>query len=372
MSTAAVTPAAPAATTALAARRRRGRVRLLAMAILVAIAGVAALCIGPVAIDPPTVLRAMIAGLGGTEPANTAEVIVWTTRAPRVAMAIVAGALLAVAGTVFQAMVRNGLADPYLLGINAGASTGAAVVVLVVGGGSALLFSAGALTGAVLAVLLVLALSGVASTRGPLRIILAGLAVGYALNAATNFLIFSSDSPEAARSVLFWLLGSLAAVQPAGLAATALATVLLFAWLLATAPTVDALASGDDSARSVGVDPERTRLLLLTVTSAAVGVGVAAVGGIGFVGLVVPHLARALVGSRHRSTLPAAALLGALLLVGADTVARTALAPMEIPVGVITGIVGAPALLLLLRQASARSSRPGRARLAPHPKGPTR
>jgi iron complex transport system permease protein len=201
---------------------------------------------------------------------------------------------------------------------------------------------------------LVLLLGGVAGQRGPLRLVLAGLAVGYALHAVTNFLLFWSDSPEAARSVLFWLLGSLAAVQPVMLATATGATVLGIAVLVVVSPVIDALGSGDDSARSAGLHPERARFAVMAGTSAMVGVVVAGVGGVGFVGLVVPHLARRLVGGRHRAVLPASALLGALVLVVADTVARTALDPREIPVGVVTGIVGAPLLLVLLRRSGAQ------------------
>ncbi|ARJ04124.1 ABC transporter permease [Cnuibacter physcomitrellae] len=349
------------------ARRRRVALSLVLLACILVAVATAAACIGPVPIAPADVVRVIVAELSGDDPGGPAQTIVWNTRLPRILMAIVAGAMLAAAGAVFQALARNGLADPYLLGINSGASTGAAVVVLVVGSGSALLFSGGALVGAVAAILLVLLLSSTAGTRGPFRIVLAGLAVGYALNAVTSFLIFWSDSPEAARSVLFWLLGSLASVQPIALLAAGAITVLALVALTSAGPLLDALASGDDSARSVGIDPERMRLLLMAATSAAVGVVVAGVGGIGFLGLVVPHLARQLVGSRHRAILPASALLGALLLVCADTVARTALAPQEIPVGVITGVIGAPVLLLLLRGGHGHRSGPAPAG-RPHPK----
>ncbi len=314
--------------------RRRGTVIVTTLSMALMVVALVALAIGPVPIDPPTVAgilgdRLFALGHGGWS--DSVEQIVWTTRAPRVAMAMVAGAVLAVAGAMLQAVVRNGLADPYLLGLNSGASTGVAVVVLVAGGGSALLFSGAALAGAISAVLLVLLLAGAANRRGPIRIVLAGLAVGYALNAMTSFLVFSSDSPEAARSVLFWLLGSLAAVQPLALAAAAVAAIVGIAVLVVIAPLTDALASGDDSARSAGIDPERARLGLM--------VGVSA-----------------MVGGRHRLVLPVAALLGAMLLVLADTLARTAFAPQEIPVGVITGIIGAPFLLILPRHTAPTAS----------------
>lgn len=342
-------PVRPGALTALRRLRRRARAWLIVLAVATLASAILAAGIGPVPIAPGAVVDVVLTTLSGGETVGPAGAIVWSTRLPRIAMAIVAGAVLATAGAVFQALSRNGLADPYLLGINSGASTGAALVALVLGSGSALLFSFGALVGAVAAIALVLALAGTAASRGPYRLVLAGLAVGYALNAVTSFLIFSSDSPEAARSVLFWLLGSLAAVQPLSLAVAAVFAVVGLTAAMVAAPAIDALASGDDSARSAGVEPERARIVIMAATSAVVGIVVAAVGGIGFIGLVVPHLARRLVGARHRLVLPASALLGALLLVAADTIARTAYAPQEIPVGVITGVIGGPLLLILLR-----------------------
>ncbi|MCG2797405.1 MAG: iron ABC transporter permease [Cellulomonas sp.] len=336
-------------------RADRGRVRRrtsgLVLVLLICIAAAAG--IGPVPISPRVVLEVLghhlLAVPAQLDVPETVEQIVWTTRAPRVAMGAVAGAALGVAGAVLQALVRNVLADPYIVGVNAGASTGAAVVILVIGSGSALMLSGAALAGAVGATALVLAVAGAAGQRGPNRIVLAGMAVGYALNAVTSFLIFFSGSPEAARSVMFWLLGSLAMVQPQALVAAAVATGIGLTVLLAVAPLIDALASGDDSARSTGIDPERARFAVMAGVSAMVGVVIAGVGGVGFVGLVVPHLARRLVGGRHRAVLPVAALLGAAVLVTADTIARTALAPLELPVGVVTGVIGAPFLLFLLR-----------------------
>lgn len=350
-----VGPAHAGVVAAIRLRRCRGALTIAALAAILVLTALVALVIGPVPIDPPTVAAIVVAHLfdtGRGEWTVSADQIVWATRAPRIGMAVMAGAVLGAAGAMLQALVRNTLADPYLLGLNSGASTGVAIVVLVLGGGSGILFSGAALLGAIGAVLLVVLLAGTADRRGPFRLVLAGLAVGYALNAVTSFLIFWSDSPDAARSVLFWLLGSLAAVQPVALAVATVVTVAGLAALIVIAPLTDALASGDDSARSAGVDPERARIGLMVGVSAMVGVIVAGVGGVGFIGLVVPHLARRLVGGRHRLVVPVAALLGAILLVAADTVARTAFAPQEIPVGVITGIIGAPLLLLLLRRTS--------------------
>lgn len=323
-----------------------------ALAVLAVSVALIALAIGPVWIPPVQVVQVMAAHLSGDGGNDVADQIVWMTRAPRVCLALVAGAGLAIAGAVLQSVIRNDLADPYLLGVNAGASTAVAFVVLVAGGATGLVLSGSALIGGLASTLLVLFLAGPARARGPLRVVLAGLAVGYALNAATSFLLFWSDSPEASRSVLFWLLGSLASVQPSALAAAAVASAIGVAALTWAGPYLDALSSSDDSALSAGLDPERLRFVTVGAVSAMVGVLVAAVGGVGFIGLAVPHLARALVGGRHRVLIPASAAIGAMFLVAADTIARTAFAPQEIPVGVVTGVIGAPALLLLLRRAT--------------------
>ncbi|WP_226656577.1 iron ABC transporter permease [Leifsonia sp. LS1] len=344
---------------------RRALVVFLSLSAALLVTLVLSLGTGAVPLSPGAVLSAIARGLlGGDTSGDVAAQVVWSARLPRILMAAVAGAGLAFAGAVLQALVRNSLADPYLLGLNSGASTGVAIVVLVVGSGTALAVSGAALVGAVLTVALVLALAGAGRARGPHRIVLAGLAVGYALSAVTSLLLFLSDSPEAARSVMFWLLGSLAAVQPTMIVAVAIAVALGLAGLVLISGRIDALASGDDSAIAAGLDPERSRFAILAGTSAVVGVIVAGVGGVGFIGLVVPHLGRALVGARHRRLLPASALIGAILLVAADTGARTLLAPHEIPVGVITGVIGAPVLLALLarggndRPRSAATSRP--------------
>ncbi len=345
------TDAAPAAAALLALRRRRARFALIGSAVVLVVVVIVAIGIGPVAIDPLGVIDVLVRRLTGQPAQNTiADQIVWSTRLPRIGMALFAGAGLAMAGAVFQALVRNPLADPYLLGLNSGASAGVALVVLVVGASTALAVSGAALGGAVATIVLVLAVAGGSRARGPARFVLSGLAVGYALNAVASMLVFLSDSAEAARSVMFWLLGSIASVQPVVLAAVAIVVMIALCALIGTSGRLDALASGDDSALAAGLRPERDRFILLAGTAAMVGVVVSGVGGVGFVGLVVPHLARALVGGRHRILLPASALIGAALLVAADTVARTVLAPQEIPVGVVTGVIGTPFLLFLLAQ----------------------
>jgi iron complex transport system permease protein len=180
---------------------------------------------------------------------------------------------------------------------------------------------------------------------------MSGVAVGYALSAATSFLIFASDSAEGSRSVLFWLLGSLGLASWNGALAVVAAVVLLTVGLLTLwGRRLDALAIGDDTALSLGVSPAAFRTRLLVLVSLCVGVLVASSGSIGFVGLVIPHLARRFIGAAHSRALPLAALLGAIFLVWADIFARVALQPQELPIGIVTALVGAPFLLVLVRR----------------------
>ncbi|WP_260853256.1 FecCD family ABC transporter permease [Corynebacterium glyciniphilum] len=342
-----------------AARRRTALwTTVLTVALLVTL--VLSVGVGPVPISPLDSARILSHHLFGTAldmPDGTDlsrhDAVIWTIRAPRAVLAATVGAGLAVAGAILQATVRNILADPYVLGVNSGASVGAAAAILTgVGAGFGdYALQSSAFLGATVASLIVF---GVARSAGRLtatRLIMAGVAVGYALSAVTSFMIFASDSAESSRSVMFWLLGSLGLASWSGpLAAVVVVVLLVTAVLLVIAPRVDALAAGDDTALMLGIHPDRLRVVLLILSCLLVGTVVAMAGSIGFVGLVVPHLARRLVGGAHRSNVPVAALLGAVLLCWADIGSRTLLAPQEIPVGIITAIVGAPFLLLLVHR----------------------
>ncbi|MDY7087160.1 MAG: iron chelate uptake ABC transporter family permease subunit [Actinomycetota bacterium] len=278
-----------------------------------------------------------------------ADSIVWDLRLPRVLLAALVGAGLAVCGAVLQALTRNPLADPYLLGISAGASTGA-VAVLVLGlGAGAVTLSAGAFAGSVAAFAVALLLAGRRWTQ-PSRILLAGVATAQLFTAVTSLVMISAASPDSTRSTLFWLLGSLTAASWPSVAvcATLCGGVLLACWTCA--PALDAFSFGADIAQSLGFSPARVRALLFALTALLAAGLVAASGAIGFVGLTVPHLVRRLTGSRHRRLLPMSALAGAVLLVWADTAARTAFAPQELPVGVVTALLGVPVFALLFRR----------------------
>lgn len=364
MTTTAAPPAPPRRDRlGLGAARRRTRAWLGGLALVLAATVVVAVGVGAFAVPAGTVARVVghhLVGLPGERTWSApVDAIVWQVRLPRVLLGALVGAGLAVCGVALQAMVRNVLADPYLLGVNSGASSGAAAAILF-GVGAGLFEHALQVTaflGALAASLLVLLVARTAGRVTSIRLLLSGVAVGYALYALTSFLIFASGSAEGARSVLFWLLGSLALAQwDAPLAVVAVVVVLTVALLGLWGRRLDALAVGDETAHTLGVRPERFRLLLLVVVALCVGVAVAAAGSIGFVGLVVPHLARRAVGGTHARVVPVAALMGAVLLVWADVLARTLFAPQEVPIGIITSLVGAPFLLLLIRRLHATAA----------------
>ncbi|MGO1948981.1 MAG: FecCD family ABC transporter permease [Mycobacteriaceae bacterium] len=331
------------------------------LAALLLVTVILSVGIGSVSVSPADSVRILSHHILGTALDLTSpsddlarhDAVIWTIRAPRAMLGAAVGAGLAIAGVVLQACVRNILADPYVLGVNSGASVGAAAAILTgIGAGFGdYALQTSAFLGAALASLVVF---GVARTGGRItstRLIMAGVAVGYALSALTSFMIFASDSAEGSRSVMFWLLGSLGLASWSGaLLATVLVVLLVTAVLLVLAPRMDALAAGDETALTLGINPDRMRIVLLVLSCLLVGTVVAMAGSIGFVGLVVPHLARRLVGGAHRAVIPVSALLGAILLLWADIGSRTLLAPQEIPIGIITAIVGAPFLLVLVHR----------------------
>jgi iron complex transport system permease protein len=336
-------------------RRRRNTAVVGTLSAVLLVTAVLGVAVGPVWVAPGDVLKIVLSRLTGGAGIDdaTAEAIVWNVRSPRVLLGLSVGAGLAVCGVALQAMVRNMLADPYLLGINSGASSGAAATILFgVGLGLGEHALAGsAFLGALAASLLVFGVARAAGRVTSVRLLMAGVAVGYALSAVTSFLIFTSGSAEGARSVMFWLLGSLALAQWGGPLTALLVVVLLTAVLLTLrASRLDALAVGDETSLVLGVSPARFRTELLVLVSLCIGAVVAAAGSIGFVGLVVPHLARRLVGAGHAWAVPTAALLGATLLLWADLVSRMLLQPRELPIGIITALVGAPFLLHLVRR----------------------
>ncbi|RPK33435.1 Hemin transport system permease protein HmuU [Streptomyces sp. ADI91-18] len=332
--------------------RRRAPAVLLLLAAALAACAVAGLALGPVRIPPAQVLDTVLDGPG--RPGAFAS-IVWDVRMPRVLLGAVVGAGLAVAGTVLQALVRNQLADPFLLGASSGASAGA-VAVIVLGAGAGVLGGIGvplaAFAGSMGALVAVYALARRGGTMTTGRLILAGVAVQYVLSAVTSLVLVLAAHPDQMRSVLFWTLGGLGGARWDELALPAVALLLGTGLLIALARPLDLLLAGEEGARTLGLDTGRFRAAVFVLTSLVIGVLVAYSGAIGFVGLMVPHAARMVVGAGHRVLLPVAALGGAVFLSMADLLARTAAAPEEIPVGVVTALVGGPFFLWMLRRST--------------------
>ncbi|MFC8900405.1 FecCD family ABC transporter permease [Streptomyces cinereoruber] len=348
-----MTPTAPPPTAPPAAAPvRKGAAALLGTAAglaLLAASVAVAITIGPARIGVADVWATVAAHLGGgvSELSPIRDGIVWDLRLPRTLLAAVCGAGLALCGAVMQSLLRNPLADPFVLGVSSGASTGAVAVVVLGIGGGVLSVTGGAFLGAVCSFALVLLLSHTLGGSTD-RVVLSGVAAMQLFSALTSFVVMTAADAETTRGVLFWLLGSLAGAGWTdvwvclGVLAAALTTCLGYA------RTLDAFAFGEEAAASLGVAVARTRIVLLCVTALLTAALVSAAGAIGFVGLVLPHAARALVGPGHARLLPVTALAGAVFLVWADTLARTVLNPQEVPVGVVTSLIGVPAFVLVL------------------------
>jgi iron complex transport system permease protein len=324
---------------------------LVACAILLLVALTVGVGIGSVALSPRTIWHVVVDHVTGHPEKTVADEIVWQIRLPRVLLAAVVGAGLTTAGTVVQVLVRNSLADPFLLGISSGASVGATAVLLF-GAFAALgtwAISLGSALGALGAMAAVFFVSRTGRQLAPTRLILCGVVLSALFESVTSFLIFRGN-PQATQSVLFWLLGSFGLANWTQLPIPAIALVAAMAYLVAHARSLNAMAMGTEPAAALGVDVHRLRRDLFVVTSLMAGVAVAVSGVIGFVGLVVPHIVRLLVGSDHRRVLPVGVLFGASFMVIGDLLARTIVAPQEMPIGVITAFIGAPTLLLLVRR----------------------
>ena len=346
-------PHATAGTHPAGVRRRLPIALVSAVLVVLLVAALTlAVSVGSVGVPAAEVWRIVWSHVGDDRASgSTSDLIVWQLRAPRALLAAVVGAGLGLVGTAAQALVRNPLADPYLLGISSGASLGAvAVLVLGAGVGTGLGFGlpAAAFAGAVLAFALVWTIARRGGGFAPLRLVLAGVAVGQFLSGFTSYLVLQTGDDDRTRGVLFWLMGSLSSAEWAQLPLPLAAVLLAALALTARARALNALLMGDDTATALGVPVARLRRELFTITSLLTGVLVSVSGAVGFVGLVVPHICRLLVGGDHRRLLPVAALGGAVLLVVVDTLARTAVSGQELPVGVVTAVVGAPVLLYLL------------------------
>jgi iron complex transport system permease protein len=345
-----------------AAVRRRARVPfplvLVLLAALVLVAATAGIGAGSVRVPPDQVWGILLHRLHPAlaEPvwSPVRETIVMDVRLPRVLLCGVVGAGLSVCGMALQALVRNPLADPMLLGVSSGATVGAVLVAVFhlawFGMFSLPLF---AFVGALLALVLVYFLARSGGRMTTVRLVLAGVATAEVLYAVASYLVITSDDPRAAESALRWTLGGLAGTTWAVLWIPSAAVLAGTAILVGLSRPLNLLLAGEEAAAALGLDVHRFRAALFVMVALMIGTIVAVSGSIGFVGLIMPHVVRLLVGADHRRALPAAALLGAAFLIAADLAARTLIAPEEIPVGILTALAGGPFFLWLMRRRSA-------------------
>ena len=328
------------------------RVALVTALTLVGLAAavVGGLVIGPTSIGTQRVIGDLAShvGLGRSTLTALQSTIVWQLRAPRLVLGLLAGAMLAVAGGTYQGVFRNPLADPYLLGVAAGAGLGATFAIVNVGGGFAtpswtpLL----AFVGAMAAVSITWILGGQGMRSSAATLILAGVAVSSLLTSAQTFLQQSSSNSIA--RVYIWLLGSLATASWHSVTMVLPYVVVCIVICVAAGRALDVLSVGEDESRSLGLPVRRVRLVVVVASSLGTAAIVSAVGLIGFVGIIVPHIVRLLVGTSYRRILPISVAFGAAFLVLSDTVARTVLAPSELPIGVVTAMIGAPVFVVIL------------------------
>ena len=329
--------------------RRRLAVTLAALGVALVVAGLVALGTGSEHVPFGAIASAVVARITGDASPLTPEqsAIVFDVRLPRLLLAAVVGASLGVAGAAFQALLRNPLAEPYVLGVSGGAALGAVLALLffaAVPGGRTL----AAFAGAAVTIAVVYALGQGKEGAPTERLILAGVIVNAFLGSAIIFLL-SLTSESGLRGIYSWLIGDLSGAG-AGLVPIALAAVAGTAMIFANSRSLNLMMMSERDAAALGVSLERVKLTTYLAASLVTGAAVSVSGMIGFVGLIVPHGVRLSVGSDNRLVVPASALVGAAFLVLADTIARTIFAPREIHIGVVTALVGAPVFVYLLRR----------------------
>ena len=331
--------------------------RTLFFLLLVVLVAELFLClgIGSVHLGYDAIYAVVKEGLFGPVPVTAPKQgpvhdIIWMLRMPRLLLAACTGAGLATCGVVMQAIVKNPLADPYILGVSSGASLGAAAAILL-GIGTWLgtnFVGIAAFCGAFGVSLLVLVVANIRGTADPVRLLLAGMALSTACSAISSFIIYFANDKSGVQSVIFWLMGSFAGARWEMMAAIALVTLLgaMFFWTQSS--ILDLMLLGDAEAVTLGRNLKRYREVYLVFSSLVIGFLVYAAGMIGFVGLIVPHAVRFFTGAGHRSLLPLASITGAILMVGADALARSLIPRTEIPVGLIIALIGAPAFVYLI------------------------
>lgn len=332
----------------------------LILSVFLLVSVILGIATGPVSISFTDVWQVMLHRIGSlltgkeTELENirmSTQNIVWYLRAPRVLLGMLVGAALTLSGVGMQAFTKNPLAEPYVLGISSGASLGAVIAMLagVWLPTGRMTISTGAFAGALISMLLVYTLSRTGDTITPIRLILVGVAVSAMFRAFTNYLVYTAPDDAKVREATFWMLGGLGSAEWSDVPALAILVPPALMIMLAMARPLNAMMMGDNSAITLGVNLNLVRKILIAVTALLTATAVAVSGCIGFVGLVVPHMIRSIVGPDHKRLIPLATLCGAIFMIWVDVAARMIRPPAEIPVGILTAFLGAPLFLWMIK-----------------------
>ena len=322
--------------------------------LVLAISLVLALGLGSVMLSPSQVWHIIWSQITGQDSGLSPALvdIIWDIRLPRVLLAAIVGAGLALSGLIMQASVQNPLAEPFILGIASGASVGAVGTILLGGtilvGGMSLGVPMGAFLGAIVATLGVLLLAGIRTRMSTVRLILAGAVVSALCTALSNFIIYMAGNTEGLQTATFWMMGSLSNARWDGLVLPMAMVAIMVAYFASQVRSLDALLLGEEAAMTLGIDANKKRRIYMALIALLTGILVSQCGIIGFVGLVIPHMIRSLVGASHGRNLPMVVVFGAIFLVWADLLSRVLLPSGDLPIGIITALMGAPLFMKLL------------------------
>lgn len=322
--------------------------------LVLAISLVLALGLGSVMLSPSQVWHIIWSQITGQDSGLSSALvdIIWDIRLPRVLLAAIVGAGLALSGLIMQASVQNPLAEPFILGIASGASVGAVGTILLGGtilvGGMSLGVPMGAFLGAIVATLGVLLLAGIRTRMSTVRLILAGAVVSALCTALSNFIIYMAGNTEGIQTATFWMMGSLSNARWDGLVLPMAMVALMVAYFASQVRLLDALLLGEEAAMTLGIDANKKRRIYMALIALLTGILVSQCGIIGFVGLVIPHMIRSLVGASHGRNLPMVVVFGAIFLVWADLLSRVLLPSGDLPIGIITALMGAPLFMRFL------------------------
>lgn len=329
----------------------RFRVVIIGLLILLVLSFLFTLCLGAMKISPSSTYQIILDKLFGIHPSaenapSIAEMnIIWKIRLPRVLLSIFVGAGLALCGGVMQATVQNPMAEPYILGISSGASLGATFAIFI---GFGIGTSVGAFLGSILATFAVLSLASYQSRMTSAKLVLSGMVVNALFSAISNFIISLAGDSEGTMSIKFWTMGSLTRAKWDNIWLPIIVVVLCSIFFITQYRVLNTMLAGDEAAITLGINLSLYRKIYMLVISLLTGVLVATCGIVGFVGLIIPHIARSFVGSDHRRLIPMSLLAGAIFLMWADAIARILIKNAELPIGIITALVGAPFFVYIL------------------------